>query len=237
MCFDFLHNFCQKKKFSFYEELSVIWSDVSGGFRVKYPLQLSDFNGTWIFSTYFRKMLKYKISWKSVQWEQSCSVRTDGQTDRTTVIVAFRNFAKAPKNSPYFRWHEFSLPCSQEPATCFHPEPDYSCPRPPSYLFKIHFNRLFPSTTMSSTCSLSLRLPHQSPVYTSPLLLTCYMLRLSNSSWFDHPDNIRWAERIMELLTVQFPPLPSYLVPLRPTYLPQHPTQAPQPKFLLYNFG
>jgi len=25
----------------------------------------------------FRKTLKYRISWKSAQWEQSCSTRTD----------------------------------------------------------------------------------------------------------------------------------------------------------------
>ena len=28
----------------------------------------------------FSKILKYQISWKSVQWEPSCSMRTDGQT-------------------------------------------------------------------------------------------------------------------------------------------------------------
>jgi len=30
----------------------------------------------------FRKRVKYQTSWKSVQWELSCSMRTDGQTDR-----------------------------------------------------------------------------------------------------------------------------------------------------------
>jgi Fe-S-cluster formation regulator IscX/YfhJ len=34
-----------------------------------------------------------------MQWEPSCSLRTDRQTDMKKLIVAFRNFADAPKNS------------------------------------------------------------------------------------------------------------------------------------------
>jgi len=30
----------------------------------------------------FLKILKYQISWKSVGWEPSCSMRTDGRTDK-----------------------------------------------------------------------------------------------------------------------------------------------------------
>jgi hypothetical protein len=52
----------------------------------------------WPCSTDFRKTLKYQISWISAQWEPSCSMSTDGQTDMTKLTAAFRNFANAPKN-------------------------------------------------------------------------------------------------------------------------------------------
>jgi len=66
------------------------------GLHEKYPLFSSDFNETWIISKDFRKILRYQISLKSVQWEQSCTMRKDGQTDTTKLIAAFRNFANAP---------------------------------------------------------------------------------------------------------------------------------------------
>ena len=68
------------------------------GLQVKHLTFLSYFNQTFIFSTVFRKNTAHKISRKSVQWEPSCSMLTDGQqTGMTKLRVAFRNFANAHK--------------------------------------------------------------------------------------------------------------------------------------------
>jgi hypothetical protein len=99
MCFCFLYSFetfLILGRTERYMIKSVCWCSV------KCPLFFSDFNEIWIFSTDFRKIFKYKISWKSVQWERSFSMRTDGRTDgwtdMTKLIVAFRNFANVLEN-------------------------------------------------------------------------------------------------------------------------------------------
>jgi hypothetical protein len=73
------------------------------GLHVKYLQFLSDFNETRIFSTDWRKMLKYQILWKSVQWELFSSMRTGGRTDMTKLIVAFLIFVKASKSQYFYQ--------------------------------------------------------------------------------------------------------------------------------------
>ena len=75
--------------------------------HVTYPLFLSDVNETQVFSTDFRKILKsnfMKILPEGAELFHA-DERKGGQADRRTgmpkLIVAFRNFAIAPKNKKH----------------------------------------------------------------------------------------------------------------------------------------
>jgi len=46
----------------------------------------------------FSKITQISNFMKTVEWEPSGSIRTDGQIDMTKLIVAFQNFENAPKN-------------------------------------------------------------------------------------------------------------------------------------------
>ena len=59
-------------------------------FSCKGPVFFSDCNGTRVFWTDFRKILKYKILWKSMQWRPSCFIRADKRADLTKLIVVSR---------------------------------------------------------------------------------------------------------------------------------------------------
>ena len=55
---------------------------------------------------------------------------------------------------------------------------------PTSHFLMIYLNIILPSAPGSPQWSLSLRFPHQNPVYASPLPHTPHMPRPSHSSWF-----------------------------------------------------
>jgi len=59
-------------------------------------LFLSDCSETWIFSTDFRKILKYQMHESPSSGRPLKFERADGRTDMTK--VGFRNFANAPNN-------------------------------------------------------------------------------------------------------------------------------------------
>jgi hypothetical protein len=89
--------------------LNVIQMHIS--IYAKWPLFMSDFKEIWIFSTDFQKKNPTTQNFANkFQWQPNCSMRADGRTDMTKQIVAFRNFAYAPKKwNPNFFFSHFML--------------------------------------------------------------------------------------------------------------------------------
>ena len=77
------------------------------GLYINYLLFLSYFIASLIFSKNFFKIFQYQSIWKFVRWESRCSMRIDGETDKTKLntVFAFRCFVNAPKNC----WHILGL--------------------------------------------------------------------------------------------------------------------------------
>jgi len=72
----------------------------------KVPVIFLDFNEIRIIFLDFRSKIKYRISWKAIQWERSCSMRTDGRTDYTTMlIVIYCNVRRHLKYYTFCRVH------------------------------------------------------------------------------------------------------------------------------------
>jgi hypothetical protein len=80
-----------------------------------------------------------------------------------------------------------SIPHSQGPTTCLHPEPDQSSPYLPIpswgsvLISSSHLCLCLPSGLFPPRC------PHQNPVFTSPLHHACHMPHPSHSSLFLSP--------------------------------------------------
>jgi hypothetical protein len=61
---------------------------------------------------------------------------------------------------------------------------------PTSHCLMLHLNIILPSTPGSSKWSLSLRFPHQNPIYNSPASHWCHVPRPSHCFWLDKRNNI-----------------------------------------------
>jgi len=82
---------------------------------------------------------------------------------------------------------------------------------PTPYFLKIHLNIIHPSMLRSSKWSLSLRFPTKTCIRLSPPPYALHAPSISFSRIYDQK-NIVWVVQIIQLLIIQLPPFPSYLV-------------------------
>jgi hypothetical protein len=93
-CFNFLYNFT--KTFLILRNLER--DNIKKALRSSYEVLYDRFQSKLNFLGRFSKNDQYQISWKSVQWEQRCSMRTEEQTHRTELSVALSSFGNVSKN-------------------------------------------------------------------------------------------------------------------------------------------
>jgi hypothetical protein len=88
---DFVRNISHSKKKWMRYDKNIRWSSC------KVPSVFFDFNETWIFSTDFRKNPQIS-NFTKIRPVGAELFHSDGRTEVTKLIVAFRNFANASKN-------------------------------------------------------------------------------------------------------------------------------------------
>ena len=140
---------------------------------------------TWNRSRLSNPLLTHILTYLLTTWSRVLQKLTGPQLD---------------KKFPHFMEPDGSLPHLQVPTTCPYPEPAWSSLIPPHPTSWKSIFILSSHLLGSSKWSLSLRFPHQNPIYASPLLHTWYMPCPSHYSQFYHLHNIGWVVQIIKLL-------------------------------------
>ena len=144
-----------------------------------------------------------------------------GFLEYVTVLIQSGNssdFMKRVSSSPYL----------QETAIIPYPKSDQSGPALPYIFLRNHL--IFPcmSTPSKQSC---LRFPHQ--ILHAPILSSIRVACLSRPTLLHHPSNVWRGVETMKLLIMQSPQVFSYIFPLRPSQISQHPVlKHPHPTFL-----
>jgi len=125
-------------------------------------------------------LLTYLLHGAVLHWE----------ADRFSASQEIPRISRNPK--VHYRTHKRPPPVS----ILDQPNPVHN---PTSHFLKIHLNIILPSMSGSPQWSLTLRFPHQNPLYASPLPHTCYMPCPSHCSRLYRPNNTGWAVQIIKL--------------------------------------
>ena len=130
----------------------------------------------------------------------------------------------------HYCFHNRHLSLSSTKSIPFRPSPPILLPPDLLFISSSHLCLGLPNGLSPSS------LHNKNPVCTACLPHTCHTPHPTHSSLFDK--HIWWSVQIIRLLIMLITPFPCYPTPLRPKYLPQHPTpKYPWPMFLLQRDG
>ena len=105
----------------------------------------------------------------------SSKILTYSLTPCNIVLLEKLNGSQLVKKFPAFYGTRKFITALMSPTTCPYPGPAQSSPYSHIPLREIRLSIILPSTSGSPKWSVSLRFPHQNPIYTSPLPHTRYM--------------------------------------------------------------
>jgi hypothetical protein len=127
----------------------------------------------WTNPTYKFQATQYTTQWlKAMLHSSTCVTHSPLEAGRSSARQEIPAFYGSPRFIYFTEAHGSYIQTTAPARPCHNHKRSSPCP-PPLFL-KAHFNIILPSMPVFSNWSLSLRFPHQDPVWPSALTYTCY---------------------------------------------------------------